>query len=127
MGDHRIARYPWKRNLCELPDKAVTLNMLKSLEIRLSKNPNHAKVYKQQIDDMLARDAAHMLTKTEVEEYQGPEFYISHHEDLRPDSTSTPCGIVFNSSAKCDNHVLNNYWVKGPDLINNLLGILIRF
>lgn len=24
-------------------------------------------------------------------------------------------------------HVLNDYWAKGPDLLNNLLGILIRF
>ena len=24
-------------------------------------------------------------------------------------------------------HVLNEYWAKGPDLLNNLLGILIRF
>ena len=24
-------------------------------------------------------------------------------------------------------HVLNEYWAKGPDLLNSLLGILIRF
>jgi hypothetical protein len=24
-------------------------------------------------------------------------------------------------------HVLNEYWVKGSDLLNNLLGVLVRF
>ena len=24
-------------------------------------------------------------------------------------------------------HVLNEYWAKGPDLLNNLSGVLIRF
>ena len=24
-------------------------------------------------------------------------------------------------------HVLNEYWAKGPDLLNSLLGMLIRF
>ena len=24
-------------------------------------------------------------------------------------------------------HTLNDYWAKGPDLLNNLLGVLVRF
>ena len=58
---------------------------------------------------------------------KGPVFYLSHHEILKPDSESTPCRIVFDSSATFKGHVLNNYWTKGPDLLNNLLGILIQF
>ena len=53
--------------------------------------------------------------------------YISHHEVLKPESQSTPCRIVFNSSAKYKGHILNDYWAKGADLINNLLGVLLRF
>ena len=40
-------------------------------------------------------------------------------------SESVPCHIVFNSSANFKGHVLNDYWAKGPNLLNNLLAILI--
>ena len=87
----------------------------------------HAKVYKEQIQDMVNRGVARKLTKTELRNYKGPIHYISHHEVLKPDSKSTPVRIVFNSSAKYMGHVLNEYWAKGPDLLNNILGVLLRF
>ena len=101
--------------------------MLISTEKRLLKNPQHAKVYDLQVKDMVARDVARKLSKEEMSSYKGPVHYISHHEVLKPDSKSTPVRIVFNSSAKYMGHVLNEYWAKGPDLLNNLVGVLIRF
>lgn len=62
-----------------------------------------------------------------MDEYSGPVHYISHHEVLKPESKSTPVRIVFNSSANYMGHTLNDYWAKGPDLLNNLLGVLVRF
>ena len=62
-----------------------------------------------------------------MEEYRGPIYLTCHHEVLKPDFESTPCRIVFNSSAKFQGHTLNEYWAKGPDLLNNLLGVLICF
>ena len=58
--------------------------------------------------------------------HNGPVHYISHHEVLKPESKSTPVRIIFNSSANYKGHVLNDYWAKGPDMINSLLGILLR-
>ena len=62
-----------------------------------------------------------------MEEYKRPVHYITHHEIHKPGSTSTPIRIVFNSSASYNGHILNDYWAKGPDMLNNLFGILIRF
>lgn len=76
---------------------------------------------------MIERQVARKLTQTEVDNYKGPIHYISHHDVLKPDSKSTPVRIVFNSSASYMGQVLNEYWAKGPDLLNNLLGILVRF
>lgn len=59
--------------------------------------------------------------------YTCPTHYIAHHEVLKPESKSTPVRIAFNSSANYVGHVLNEYWAKVPDLLNNLLGVLIRF
>ena len=101
--------------------------MLISTEKRLAKNATHAEVYQKQIEDMVDREVARKLTLKELKEYKGPIHYISHHEVLKPDSKSTPVRIVFNSSARYMGHALNDYWAKGPHLLNDLLGILIRF
>ena len=107
--------------------KKVLFAKLISTERRLAKNSEHAKAYKEQIQDMVNRGVARKLTKTELRNYKGPIHYISHHEVLKPDSKSTPVRTVFNSSAKYMGHVLNEYWAKGPDLLNNLLAVLLRF
>ena len=123
-----IAEYPWIKNPSALPDnRRVAVATLISTEKRLLKNPQHAKIYDMQIRDMVARDVARKLSEEELNSYKGPIHYISHHEVLKPDSKSTPVRIVFNSSAKYMGHVLNEYWAKGPDLLNNLVGVLIRF
>lgn len=128
QGDHWVARYPWIRDPNDLPDnKEMALKMLASTEKRLQKNESLRKTYREQISDMVQRGVARKLTQTEIDNYDGPVYYLSHHEVLKPESASTPCRIVFNSSAKFQGHSLNSYWAKGPDLMNNLLGILVRF
>ena len=67
------------------------------------------------------------LSKQELEEYKAPIHYISNHEVLRPESKSTPVRIVFNSSAIFRGHRLNDYWKEGPDLLNDLFGVVLRF
>lgn len=128
LDNRWIAEYPWVKDPSALPDnRQVALAMLISTEKRLLKNPQHAKVYDVQVKYMVARDVARKLSKEEINGYKGPVYYISHHEVLKPDSKSTPVRIVFNSSVKYMGHVLNEYWAKGPDLLNNLVGVLIRF
>ena len=123
-----IAAYSRTKYPADLPDnRRATLGMLASTEKRLSGNPDYARVYQQQIQDMVDRDVAQKLTREELESYKGPIHYISHHEVVRPDSKSAPVRIVFNSSAKYMGHLLNAYWAKGHDLLNSLLGVLIRF
>ncbi|XP_068757373.1 uncharacterized protein [Montipora capricornis] len=103
------------------------MGILISTEKRLAKNKEHADVYQNQIEDMIEREVARKLSLTELKNYKGPIHYISHHEVLKPDSKSTPVRIVFNSSARYMGHMLNDYWTKGPHLLNDLLGVLIRF
>ena len=35
--------------------------------------------------------------------------------------------IVYNSSSSYQGHRLNDYWLKGPDSLNNLFGVILRF
>ena len=123
-----LAEYPWIKDPADLPNnRRVALAMLYSTERRLGKNTQHATVYDSQVRDMVQRGVARKLTKEELNNYEGPIHYVSHHEVLKPDSKSTPVRIVFNSSANYMGHVLNEYWAKGPVLLNSLLGILVRF
>ena len=67
------------------------------------------------------------LSEKEINDYKGPVHYISHHAVLRPKSTITPVRVVFNSSATYQGHKLNDYWKKGPDLLNGLFEVILRF
>ena len=121
------AKYPWIKSSKQLPNNFhVAEKMLFTTERRLMKDPIHAKTYQSQIDDMIERGVAKKMSKEDLD-YDGPVHYISHHEVLKQDSASTPCRIVFNASANYKSHVLNEYWAKGPDLLGNLLGILVKF
>ena len=120
--------YPWKRDPRELPnDKAQAFKKLEATQRRLLKNPDHAKAYDLQMVEMNQLQFARKLTEEETRRHTGPVHYISHHELLRPESKSTPVRIVFNSSAVFQGHKLNDYWMKGPDLLNDLFGVVLRF
>ena len=121
--------YPWKTKSPELlPDNySQVLKKMESTERRLSKQPAHAKGYDEQIQEMEKMQFARKLTKDEIEEWKGPVHYVARHAVVRPEKKSTPVRIVFNSSASYNGHSLNEYWYKGPDLLNNLFGVVLRF
>ena len=119
--------YPWIRNADELPNNYVAaFGQLKSLERRLIKNGNE-QLYCEQVQDMLNRNVVRKLTADEIKNYNGPVHYIPHHGVIKESSTSTPLRIVFNSSSSFMGHKINDYWAKGPDMLNSLVGILIKF
>ena len=123
-----MAEYPWLKDPSSLPEnKHVAYARLKSTETRLEKTPLHAEIYKRQMDDMLDRKVARKLSEQELNDFKGPKFYLSHHDVLKPNSHSTAMRIVFNSSARVNGISLNECLAKGPSLLNNIMGILLRF
>ena len=121
--------YPWIRDPHELPNNInAVIGRMKALERRLKRVGNdYLTLYNDQILDMLRRNVARKLSQEEVNAYDGPVHYIAHHEVLKPDSISTPVRQVFDSSSSFMGHRLNDYWAKGPDVINSLIGVLMRF
>lgn len=90
--------------------------------------PEYSKANGDQIIDMVQRSVARKLTAEEMDTYKGPIHYIPHHEILKPNSRTTPVRIVFDSSSSSYmGHVLNENWAKGPNVINDLLGVIFRF
>ena len=128
VGNQSLIPYPWVKDASELPDnKAQAEKRLEATERRLAKNPDHAQAYDKQMKEMSEMNFSRKLTSEELKSYEGPIHYISHHEVVKPEKKSTPIRIVFNSSASYKGHRLNDYWMKGPDLLNNLFGVLLRF
>ena len=122
------AKYPWIKDPKLLADnRIVAMATLRSTENRLMRNPENAYLYKRQIEDMVKRGAARILKSEELKLYKDPIFYLSHHAVLNPSSKFTPCRIVFNSSAKFKGYSLNDCLAKGPSMLNDILGILLRF
>lgn len=127
-GKQWLIPYPWKRDPKMLPDnKPQAVKRLEATERRLMKNPEHAKAYDQQIKEMEEMEFARKLSPQEIENYNGPVHYVAHHGVVRPDKKSTPLRIVFNSSSSYQGHRLNDYWLKGPDLLNSIFGVILRF
>ena len=123
-----IAHYPWIKDPYLLPENQFMASAtLRATERRLAQNPKHSELYSRQMEDMLNRGAAREISEEELSRYKGPKYYISHHAVLKPESKSTPCRIVFNSSAKYKGYALNDFFAKGPSLLNQLVGILLRF
>ena len=128
VGNQWMVSYPWKRDPALLPDnKSQATKKLETTERRLMKNTEHAQAYNKQMVEMSEMEFSRKLSEKELVEYKGPVHYISHHTVFRPESKSTPVRIVFNSSAVFQGHRLNDYWMKGPDLLNDLFGVVLRF
>ena len=118
--------YPWLVDPNSLPNYNTALATLRNAERTLSKDEVCAETYKEQMKDMLDRHVARKLTPQELEEWNGPVFYISHLAVVNPRSNSTPVRIVFNSSESHRGVSLNSCLAKGPDAyINNLIVILL--
>ena len=56
-----------------------------------------------------------------------PVYYLPHHGVYRPDKKSTPLRVVFDPASPFHGISLNSLLHKGPGLIGNLLGVLLRF
>ncbi|XP_068738317.1 uncharacterized protein [Montipora capricornis] len=120
--------YPWKKDPNLLPDnRGLAIKRLESTEGRLKRNPEQAEAYCKQMEEMENMKFAQKLSKEEQDKYNCPVHYIPHHAVLRPDKKSTPVRIVFNSSSTFQGLVLNDYWKKGPDLLNGIFGVVLRF
>lgn len=125
---HWDAAYPWKGDPSTLPDnrRAVEATFLNT-EKRLEREPKWKAAYREQIHEMVSRGAAAKLTKGEIDTWKGPTWYISHLVAPNPHSTTTPVRIVWNSSQEYLGVSLNDLLHKGPDVLNPIRGVLLRF
>ena len=120
--------YPYKcdPNILE-NNRGQAIAFLERTEKRLYRNATTAKNYCDQFDDFIERGVLTEITEEEEKEYSGPAFYVTHHEVLKPESSSTPTRLVVNSSLKYKGISFNDVLMKGPNALRDLYGIQLNF
>ncbi len=113
-----------------MDNKAAVLGVMNSTKRKLDKDPTWKEVYETQLRDLIKKGFAREVLDEEIVNWKkngGKVYYISHQVALNPASKSTPVRVVFNSSQVYRGFSLNSSWDLGPDVLNNLHGVLLRF
>lgn len=128
QGDRYMVGLPWQRDKSLLPNNyPLAEKRLFSLERNLLKNEAKAKLYNNAIMEYKKNGWARRLSKEDSEAKVKPVHYLPHRGIYRPDKKSTPLRIVFDPACQYQGVSLNSFLHKGPCLIGNLLGVLLRF
>lgn len=78
------------------------------------------------INSYISKGRAKELTPEESKETTSRTWYLPHHAVLNPNKP-WKVRVVFDAASKYDKVSLNDNLLTGPDLLNNLVGILLRF
>ncbi|XP_031731827.1 uncharacterized protein LOC116399095 isoform X1 [Anarrhichthys ocellatus] len=125
---HWHSRYPWLEDPASLPNNKRTVEaMFLRTERQLAKEPEWRVAYAAQVHDMVDRRAAIKLSKDAIDSWNGPMWYVSHLIAPNPHSVTTPVRLVWNSSQKFRGVSLNDLLMKGPDVLNQICAVLLRF
>ena len=91
---------------------------------RLQKSDN-VDQYDEQIRQFVDKGYAEKVPEEELNLKDGTVFYLPHHGVFNP--TKGKLCIVMDCSAQYNGISLNNSCLQGPDLVNKLLHVLVRF
>ena len=118
---------PWKDDVPCLPNnRAMAEHRLKLLRRRLLKNPDLRSKYSAFMDSLFENKHAQMVPKTPLEHTARVAWYLPHHPVVNPNKPDK-LRVVFDCAARYNGVSLNSQLLQGPDLTNNLVGVLIRF
>jgi len=116
---------PLKGELVTLPNNnELALNRLSKLKRRLMKDSRYRKDYVTYMKD-IGRGYAEKVPTEEASLKNGHVRYIPHHGVYHPKKPEK-IRVVFDCSVEFAGESLNWHLLQGPDLTNNLVGVLCR-
>ena len=124
-GGYQVT-WPWINEDVKTPENyELSLGRLKSLYRHLAEDPELLKKYDNK--DQLSKSIIEEINENEEEGEN--KHYIPHHAVITPDRDTTKVRIVFDASAKTkkSNLSLNECLHRGPVILEDLCGLLIRF
>ena len=124
---HFECGFLWKNDEVSLPNNRIgALHRLERTEKSLQKNPEKAKAYKEAIDKYVSNGHAGKLGQDEVVNDEAKRWYLPHHAVINQHKPGK-IRIVFDASAEFHGTSLNKELLTGPDLLQELPSILMRF
>ena len=116
---------PLKGNTFEVPNNYVQAHKrLLNLKAKATKNPKFSEDYCNFMKDIIKNSYAEIVPTKELNSKN--VWFIPHHGVYHPRKPHK-IRVVFDGSCKYKDFCLNTYLLQGPDLTNNLVGILCRF
>ncbi|XP_073728111.1 uncharacterized protein [Misgurnus anguillicaudatus] len=107
-----------------LPDnRELAIVRLNHLSRKFSKEEKYKSDYITYMNDIIERGDVEIVNDDGT---NGEKWYIPHHGIYHPKKPDK-LRVVFDCSAKYKNTSLNEHLLTGPDMINNLTGVLLRF
>lgn len=118
---------PFKLNPSDLGDSYLLAEKrLFALEKQLEKYPDRRQAYNSIFKDYLDQRHMSLIPKEQIN--NSSSYFIPHHCVYKPESTSTPCRVVFDASMKSTSGLsLNDILYTGPKLQSNIFTILLNF
>jgi len=126
VNGHFEIALPFKEIESDMPNNFnQVLTRLNATARRISRNPDLLSEYKKFMETMLINDFAEEIPCDEISCIRGKSWYLTHHGVFHKQKGKFR--IVFDCSLKYGGISLNDALLQGPDLTNNLLGVLLRF
>ena len=118
----------WAEDNIELPNRFFSaLVQLKSLENRLTKDQTLREKYSNSIKEDLDKGyVVRVKDAHKVESRSEREWYLSHYPVVNPNKPGK-VRRVLNGAAKFHGASLNNSLLTGPEILQNLIYVLLRF
>ncbi len=126
--NHYEMPLPLKEGSPLLPhNRAMAWNRLKPLKRRLESNETYRSHYVEFMNKLVENGYAERVPQaTQPEKNRKSVWYIPHHGVYHPKKPNK-IRVVFDCSAQFEGESLNKHLLQGPDLTNNLTGVLCRF
>uniref|UniRef100_A0A0M3IUX5 Integrase catalytic domain-containing protein n=1 Tax=Ascaris lumbricoides TaxID=6252 RepID=A0A0M3IUX5_ASCLU len=122
--------WPWKQGPWKLTNNyGLSLGRLKTLIRRLSENESLYEKYDEIIRQQESLGIIERVNEADDWRKRGRIYYIPHQPVITPSKTTTKVRIVYDASAKASKreHSLNEVILRGPVILPQLCGMLIRF
>ena len=127
VDNHYSVRLLWKENKPTLPyNKSLALSRFHSLEKKFKQHPEFAEKYKSAVKDYISKGHAVILSPEEAKDRSSVTNYVPHHGVTNVNKPGK-VRIVFHAAAQFDKTCLNEKLLRGPDYLNKLIEILLRF
>lgn len=119
----------WRHNNTRLPNnRLMAEKRLESLKRRLinPENREMATKYRDVIKEYVEKGYARKLSPEEAAHESDRCWYLPHHPVTNPNKPGK-VRVVFDAASEFEGTSLNKNLVQGPDMTNNLVGVLLRF